>query len=451
MSTYKSFAVAGAGTVGLPILKALAAKSVPVILLSRAGSSAKTVPSGVQVVQVDFGDATAVATVLKEHKVDVVLSTLGVTAVAAQKTLIDAAKLAAVKLFVPSEYGFPTDGYTEGPVAAKNEIAAYLKSLNIPSTRIYNGGFIEYIPWLVDYENGGKIKIIGKGDVPVSFTSIADVAGFVAYVLTTLPPSELEDRILRLEGERSTLKDLAAQFKTSVEHVDSITSENGAFKATVQRMLESGAGSTGWDVVVQVDLGDAAAIAAVFQEHKVDVVISATLVTVQKPSVDGAKIAAAKLFLPSEYGFPTEGHPESALGTKSEVAAYLRSVNIPSLEYTQLTGSQIGVFTEYIPRIDDYENGGKFKVIDRGHVPVSFTSLVDVASFIAHILTTLPPTALEDRILRLEGDRSSLNDLAVLFKTSVEHVDSITSNHGELKTFLHGISNTGGGSSGRMW
>ncbi|KAF7353361.1 NmrA domain-containing protein [Mycena sanguinolenta] len=245
MSTYKSFAVAGAGTVGLPILNALAAKSVPVVLLSRVGSSAKTVPSGVQVVQVDYSDATAVATVLKEHKVDVVLSTLGVTAVAAQNTLVDAAKLAAVKLFVPSEYGFTTD--------AKNEIAAYLKSLNIPSTRIYNGGFTEYIPWLVDYENGGKIKIIGKGDVPVSFTSIADVAGFVAYVLTTLPPSELEDRILRLEGERSTLKDLAAQFKTSVEHVDSITSENGAFKATVQRILDTGAGSTGWDVVRKVE------------------------------------------------------------------------------------------------------------------------------------------------------------------------------------------------------
>ncbi|KAJ6487749.1 hypothetical protein C8R45DRAFT_1074303 [Mycena sanguinolenta] len=264
MSTYKSFAVAGAGTVGMPIVNALAAKSVPVVLLSRLGSPAKTVPSGVQVVHVDFSDATAVAAVLKEHKVDVVLSTFGVTATAVQKTLADAAKLGAVKLFVPSEYsaqllmnfvqclalyGFPSDGYTQGPLAAKNEIAAYLKSLNIPSTRIYNGGFIQYIPWLTDYENGGKIKIVGKGDVPVSFTSIADVAGFVAYILTMLPPSELEDRILRLEGERSTLKDLAVQFKTSVEHVDAIAGEGGAFKATVQRILESGAGSTGWDVV----------------------------------------------------------------------------------------------------------------------------------------------------------------------------------------------------------
>ncbi|KAF7353360.1 NmrA domain-containing protein [Mycena sanguinolenta] len=182
--------------------------------------------------------------------------------------------------------------------------------------------------------------------------------------------------------------------------------------------------------VVQVDLGDAAVIAAVLQEHKVDVVTSATPATAQKALVDGAKLAAVKLFLPSEYGFPTEGLTESALGTKSELTF---SASVPEIRQYLFTRIYIGVFTEYIPRIVDYENGGKFKVIGRGHVPVSFTSLAEVTGFIAHILTTLPPTALEDRILGL---------------TSVEHVDSITGNHGELKTFLHGISNTGRGSSG---
>ncbi|KAJ6577400.1 hypothetical protein B0H19DRAFT_1119648 [Mycena capillaripes] len=177
MSTYKSFAVVGGGTVGSPVVAALAAKNVSVVLLSRPGSSTKTVPSGVQIAEVDYTDSAAVAEVFKKHNVDVVLSTITTTATAAQRPLVDAAKLAGIKLFVPSEYGCPTDGQTEGLLGAKNEIAAYLKSLNIPSARVYTGSFIEFIPWMVGFSDHGKIRIVGKGELPVSFTSVPDVAG----------------------------------------------------------------------------------------------------------------------------------------------------------------------------------------------------------------------------------------------------------------------------------
>ncbi|KAJ7349342.1 hypothetical protein DFH08DRAFT_743396 [Mycena albidolilacea] len=253
MSVYKSFAVVGGGTVGLPIVNALAAKDVAVVLLSRPGSSKKTVPSNVQIVEVDTADAAAVAEKLKEHKVDVVLATTTTAAAGAQNSLVDAAKLAGVKLFVPSEYGIPTEGHSEGPLGAKAQIAAYLKSVGIPSTRIYTGGFIEFIPWLVDYSSGSTIKVIGKGETPLSVTSIGDIAGFVAHILTTLPPSDLEDRVLRLQGDRSTLNNLAVLFKTSVERVDSIGGEGGEFKTALQHAFESGAGSTGWDVVKQAE------------------------------------------------------------------------------------------------------------------------------------------------------------------------------------------------------
>ncbi|KAJ7352397.1 hypothetical protein DFH08DRAFT_858788 [Mycena albidolilacea] len=253
MSVYKSFAVVGGGAIGLPIVNALAAKNVAVILLSRPGSAQKTVPSGVQIVQVDLTDAAAVAAVFKEHRVDVVLSTVTTTATAAQKSLVDAAKLAAIKLFLPSEYGFVTEGHAEGLLAAKDHIAAHLKSAGIPSTRIYTGLFIEYIPWLVDYSSGSKIKVIGKGEAPLSVTSVADIAGFVAHVLTTVPPSELENRSLRLEGERTSLNDLAVQLKTSVERVDSIGGEGGEFKTALQLNIGSGGGSTGWNVVNKVE------------------------------------------------------------------------------------------------------------------------------------------------------------------------------------------------------
>ncbi|KAJ7815680.1 hypothetical protein B0H14DRAFT_2521781 [Mycena olivaceomarginata] len=247
MSVYKSFAVVGGGHIGLPILTALAANNAAVILLSRPGASTKTgIPSGVPVVQVDFSDAAAVAAVLKEHNVDVVVSTISGTAIMAQKPLVDAAKLAGVKLFVPSEYGMASDAHTAEVLGGQNTIAAYLKSAGIPSTRIYVGLFTEFIPWLFE---DGKLKVIrGKGDIPVSFTSIPDISGFVAHVLTTVPPSELEDRTLRLEGERFSFNGLAAQFTNiSVEHVDSIAGEGADFKALLLQALATGPGSSGWD------------------------------------------------------------------------------------------------------------------------------------------------------------------------------------------------------------
>jgi uncharacterized protein YbjT (DUF2867 family) len=110
MSAYKSFAVVGAGRLRSAILAALAAQNAPVILLSRSGSS-KTEPSGVTVVQVDYTDAAAVAAVFREHKVDVVLATVGMEATGMQKLPADAEKLTEVKLFLPAVYGIPTEGH----------------------------------------------------------------------------------------------------------------------------------------------------------------------------------------------------------------------------------------------------------------------------------------------------------------------------------------------------
>jgi hypothetical protein len=249
MSVYKSFAVVGAGRLGSGLLSALAAKeNISVILLSRPGST-KTAPSNVQVVPVDYTDVTAVSAVLKEHKVDVILSTLGHEGVGTQKSLADAAKLAAVKLFVPSEFGLPSHGNPNPFFNAKNDAAAYLKSVGIPSTRIYTGFFMEYIPMIGSYDKvNGKFTIIGNGDLPISTTSLPDIAGFVAHALTSLPPAQLEDRILRLEGARASWKDIAKLFNASIERVTSFSGDPMAvLRTTLLTLVDTGVGSTGWD------------------------------------------------------------------------------------------------------------------------------------------------------------------------------------------------------------
>jgi hypothetical protein len=50
---------------------------------------------------------------------------------------------------------------------------------------VQTGPFIEFIPWLVGYGDHGKIRIVGKGEAPVSFTAVADIAGSLS-ILTPL-------------------------------------------------------------------------------------------------------------------------------------------------------------------------------------------------------------------------------------------------------------------------
>jgi hypothetical protein len=76
---------------------------------------------------------------------------------------------------------------------------------------------------------------------------IINRAGFVAYVLTTLPPSKLENRIFRLQGDRATMNELGAIFNAEVEHTDKITGPMGDFKTMMLLLTDTGVGSTGWD------------------------------------------------------------------------------------------------------------------------------------------------------------------------------------------------------------
>ncbi|KAJ7311550.1 hypothetical protein DFH08DRAFT_822658 [Mycena albidolilacea] len=246
MSTYKSFAIVGGGKLGMPIVNSLAAQNVAVVLLSRSGLDAsKALPASVTVATVDTTDAAAVAAVFEHHKVEVVISTITTAAVGAQTVLVDAAKRAGVKLFAPSEFGMTTEGDSMSP---KNKIIEYTKAAGVPYARFFNGMITESLPFLVGFDKDHrKITLVGRGDAAVSFTSIADIAGFVAYVLTTLPPSELANRTFRIQGDRATMNELGPIFKAEVQHTDKIAGPMGEFKTMMLLLTDTGVGSTGWD------------------------------------------------------------------------------------------------------------------------------------------------------------------------------------------------------------
>lgn len=99
----------------------------------------KDLPADIKVVSVSLTDVSALAAALKEHGVEVVVSTVGGDALAQQQLLGDAAKQAGVKLFVPSEFGTSTLGLTEleGPLGQKAKFGEYLEEIGLPSTRIF--------------------------------------------------------------------------------------------------------------------------------------------------------------------------------------------------------------------------------------------------------------------------------------------------------------------------
>lgn len=258
MSLYTSFAVAGAGpTIGGRIVKALLERGASVVTLVRPSSTSISSPllEGAKIVTADYTDVKAVASVLREHKVEVLISALAYGALPSQSPIADAAKEAGVKLFVPSEFGLPTEGGKGGHLVIKSQFADYLKSLGIPSLRFYTGIFMEFIPQFTGVDTG-KFLVLGKGDASFSTTALDDVAGFSAHVLTSLPPAKLHDATFRVEGERTSFNKVGALYASKnipVEHVTSLP--EGYVKQTLlQGLFEQGRGSSGWDNYADKDI-----------------------------------------------------------------------------------------------------------------------------------------------------------------------------------------------------
>lgn len=260
---FKSFAIVGAGPhIGIPIVKAFLAIGAPILVIARPTSTnTSALPDddlNLKVVRADYTSASEVSAVLRENKVDVLISTVTFFfgGVVVQDVLADAAKEAGVKLFVPSE--FSVSPPTVGLAHEKYAFAVYAKSIGLPTLRVYNGLFHDFVPWLTALTETGKFHIVGKGDMPGSFTAISDVAGYVAHILTTQPPSRLLDVEVRIEGQRTTLSEISALYKGSVPvvHCDALPTE-GVFAADVRTRYQQGfdveRASCGWNPDTETD------------------------------------------------------------------------------------------------------------------------------------------------------------------------------------------------------
>ncbi|KZV60712.1 NAD-P-binding protein [Peniophora sp. CONT] len=222
MSGYKSFAVVGAGNIGGPIIEELLnAKATgaidKVVILSRPASASKLDAfrtRGASIVPVeDYSSVPDVSNALSG--IDVVITTLTDAALRMQVPIAEAAKAAGVQLFVPSEFGMPSDGVTDSVHVAKVEINKKIHALGLPITLFYTGNFADWVwlPYLTLDVKSGSVGVGGDGNARMSFTSRTDIGRFLAYTLTTLQPAQIKDRTFRIESERASFNDIFAAYE----------------------------------------------------------------------------------------------------------------------------------------------------------------------------------------------------------------------------------------------
>ncbi|CAE6492420.1 unnamed protein product [Rhizoctonia solani] len=219
MSAVKVIAVAGAtGYVGRPVVdELLKAGTFQVRVLTRkSGVDGSVVQDfkarGASVHGVSYEDEEELKDVLKG--VDVVLSTLnagGITG--AQPNLLRASKKAGVKLFMPSEFGDPFEGEEEAEIfRAKRDLHKLAKELEVPITVILTGLFPDYclVPVMGWNFEAKAVDIWGTGDEKITWTTMPDIARYVAYVLGHTPLTGLQDQVLGIQGDLKTANEVVA-------------------------------------------------------------------------------------------------------------------------------------------------------------------------------------------------------------------------------------------------
>jgi uncharacterized protein YbjT (DUF2867 family) len=115
MPSILTVAVIGVGGFGQCVVRALQSKGIEVLLVHRHNSVPKLLSDGIKAIGVDYSDVEDLAMTLRSHKITVLISTIATAALEVQVHFVKAARAADVKLFIPSEFGRPSDGSTEDP------------------------------------------------------------------------------------------------------------------------------------------------------------------------------------------------------------------------------------------------------------------------------------------------------------------------------------------------
>ncbi|KAM0208117.1 hypothetical protein ACHAQI_007126 [Fusarium lateritium] len=222
----------GTGGVGRTVVEELVRQGQhDVVILSRKRFTAsKSTPltglESVPVFAIDYNDVASVATFLKQHDVDVVISALSLFTEEvgqAQMNLIQAAiDSNAVKRFMPSEFAFNylRPGLLDYHADAQMRIDAVnlLRSSHLEFTRFVFGWMLDtwnplraktHMPpmtWVLDFDHQ-RARIPGDGNTPLTVLHSFDIAKFTAALIND---ENKWPEISAFSGDRITFNEMVA-------------------------------------------------------------------------------------------------------------------------------------------------------------------------------------------------------------------------------------------------
>ncbi|OAL54750.1 NAD(P)-binding protein [Pyrenochaeta sp. DS3sAY3a] len=237
----KSVLVIGAGgNVGRQAIKYLAIEGFEVSGLTRESSGVK-LPAGVKHIKTNYSQKSLEEAFKGQ---DVVISTISGDGLALQKTIVDAAIAAGVKIIFPSEYGVDTSL----PIAAeaipflqtKIELLDYIKNRQdqISWTALVAGSLFD---WGLDIPSFGGIDVAARaatiydsGDVPYEATNVEQVGRAIAAALKQ--PNAIKNKYVYVNSftvtqnqvVRGLEKATGNKFTVSHDSVDNL--RKGGFK-----------------------------------------------------------------------------------------------------------------------------------------------------------------------------------------------------------------------------
>jgi uncharacterized protein YbjT (DUF2867 family) len=206
--------VAGAtGDLGGRIVRALVAKGAPVAALVRQGTAPwrlANLPAAVRIA--DFASTEAIAAGLGDAACVVsALSGLEEVVIDIQGRLLDAAVMASVPRFIPSDFAIdfrklPPDSNRN--LDLREAFRTRAEAAPIRLTSILNGAFMDMLTGTIPIIQHSIRRVLfwGSADQPMDFTTISDTAAYTARV--AMDPKS--PRILNICGARVSARDIAA-------------------------------------------------------------------------------------------------------------------------------------------------------------------------------------------------------------------------------------------------
>ncbi|TFK47437.1 NAD(P)-binding protein [Heliocybe sulcata] len=141
--------------------------------------------------------------------------------------------------------------------------------------------------------------------------------------------------------------------------------------------------------------------------------VSKFVILTRSPNLaDAAKAAGVKLFIPSEWSLYSKGITDGFWISHNRVHKHIEEIGLPyALVFTGQSELTFSSFLGWnIP-------AGRVTIFGDGNSPITWTTSRDAARFVAHTLTTFAAKQLAGRVISIEGDRKTLNELVAAYTT----------------------------------